>query len=119
VAAVAVLAAMEANVHLRSTRCSRVVRFGEFMVGPKQNGRARDALVTAVEWDDAGPAQVFMKVGTRNAMVIAVAGLALGAARVRRRVGIGLGSCGPPLLRASDAEAYASCAFAGGGMRTV
>ena len=115
--ALPVLAALEAKVHLRSTHGSRVVRFGEFMVGPKKNVRARDELVTAVEWDDAGPAQVFMKVGTRNAMVIAVAGLALVADRVRRRVGIGLGSCGPTILRAPDAESFAAGLFDEAGWR--
>ena len=98
--ALPVLAALDAKVHLRSTRGARVVPFGAFMTGPKKNVRASDELVTVVEWDDAGPAQVFMKVGTRNAMVIAVAGLALVADRARKRIGVGLGSCGPTILRA-------------------
>jgi len=112
-----VLAALDAKVHLRSTRGSRVVSFGGFMSGPKRNVRARDELVTGVEWDDAGPAQVFMKVGTRNAMVIAVAGLALVADRARERIGIGLGSCGPTILRAPDAESFAAGLFDEAGWR--
>jgi CO/xanthine dehydrogenase FAD-binding subunit len=40
-------------------------------------------------------------------MVIAVAGLALVVDRGRRRVGVGLGSCGPTIIRASDAERFA------------
>jgi CO/xanthine dehydrogenase FAD-binding subunit len=52
-----------------------------------------------------------MKVGTRNAMVIAVAGLALVVDRSRRRVGVGLGSCGPTILRAPRAEAFAAAIF--------
>jgi CO/xanthine dehydrogenase FAD-binding subunit len=52
-----------------------------------------------------------MKVGTRNAMVIAVAGLALVVDRSRRRVGVGLGSCGPTILRAPQAEAFAAAIF--------
>jgi len=103
-----VLAALDATVHLRSKRGTRAVRFVEFMTGPKKNVRRPDELVTAVEWEDAGPAQVFMKVGTRNAMVIAVAGLALVVDRVRKRVGIGLGSCGPVILRAPEAETFAA-----------
>src|SRR5216683_409745 len=90
--ALPVLAALDARVHLRSKRGARVVPFTEFMTGPKKNIRVRDELVIAVEWDDAGPAQVFMKVGTRNAMVIAVAGLALVADRENKRIGVGLGS---------------------------
>jgi CO/xanthine dehydrogenase FAD-binding subunit len=109
--ALPVLAALDAKVHLRSKRGSRVVPFTAFMTGPKKNVRARDELVTDVEWDDAGPAQVFMKVGTRNAMVIAVAGLALVADRSRKRIGVGLGSCGPTILRAPDAESFAAGLF--------
>ena len=103
-----VLAALDATVHLRSTRGARAVPFTEFMTGPKKNVRAPDELVSEIEWNDAGPAQVFMKVGARNAMVISVAGLALVADPVRKRVGIGLGSCGPTILRAPEAEAFAA-----------
>jgi CO/xanthine dehydrogenase FAD-binding subunit len=102
-----VLAALDAAVVLRSKGGERRVPFTEFMTGPKKNVRRADELVVAAEWDDAGPAQTFMKVGTRNAMVIAVAGLALVIDRARRRVGIGLGSCGPTILRATAAESFA------------
>jgi CO/xanthine dehydrogenase FAD-binding subunit len=112
-----VLAALDAKVHLRSLRGVRAVPFASFMTGPKKNVRAPDELVTAVEWDDAGPAQVFMKVGTRNAMVISVAGLALVADRARKRIGVGLGSCGPTILRASGAEAFAAGLFDEAGWR--
>jgi CO/xanthine dehydrogenase FAD-binding subunit len=112
-----VLAALDARIHLRSARGARVVPFAEFMTGPKKNVRAADELVVAVEWADAGPAQVFMKVGTRNAMVIAVAGLALVADRMRKRVGVGLGSCGPTILRAPEAEAFAAGLFDESGWR--
>ena len=115
--ALPVLVALDATVHLRSKRGARVVPFTQFMTGPKKNVRAKDELVTAVEWDDAGPAQVFMKVGTRNAMVIAVAGLAFIADRERKRIGIGLGSCGPTILRAPDAETFAAGLFADAGWR--
>ena len=103
-----VLAALDATIVLRSARGERRVPFTEFMTGPKKNVRRADELVVAAEWDDAGPAQTFMKVGTRNAMVIAVAGLALVVDRARRRVGVGLGSCGPTILRATAAEHFAT-----------
>lgn len=106
-----VLAALDATVVLRSKSGERRVPFTEFMTGPKKNVRRADELVMGAEWDDAGPAQTFMKVGTRNAMVIAVAGLALVVDRVRRRVGVGLGSCGPTILRAPLAEAFAAALF--------
>jgi CO/xanthine dehydrogenase FAD-binding subunit len=103
-----VLAALDAAIVLRSARGERRVPFAEFMTGPKRNLRAPDELVMAAEWDDAGAAQTFLKVGTRNAMVIAVASLALVIDRARRRVGIALGSCGPTILRASEAERFAA-----------
>jgi len=103
-----VLAALDATIVMRSKRGERRVKFTEFMTGPKKNVRRADELVVAAEWDDAGPAQTFMKVGTRNAMVIAVAGLALVVDRARRRVGVGLGSCGPTILRATEAELFAT-----------
>jgi CO/xanthine dehydrogenase FAD-binding subunit len=103
-----VLAALDATVVLRSRDGERRVRFRDYMTGPKKTVRRADEILVAAEWDDAGPAQTFMKVGTRNAMVIAVAGLALVVDRERRRVGIGLGSCGPTILRAPDAEVFAA-----------
>lgn len=115
--ALPVLVALGAKIQLRSERGSRTVPFTAFMTGPKKNVRAPDELVIAVEWDDAGPAQVFMKVGTRNAMVIAVAGLALVADRARKRIGAGLGSCGPTILRAPVAEAFAAGLFDEAGWR--
>ena len=106
-----VLAALDAVVVLRSKQGERRVPFAEIMTGPKKNVRRADELVVGAEWDDAGPAQTFMKVGTRNAMVIAIAGLALVVDRPRRRVGVGLGSCGPTILRAAQAEGFAAAIF--------
>ena len=106
-----VLAALGANIVLRSKKGERRVQFADFMTGPKKSVRRPDELIVAAEWDDAGPAQTFMKVGTRNAMVIAVAGLALVVDRARQRVGVGLGSCGPTIIRARDAERFAAGLF--------
>ena len=110
-----VLAALDATIVLRSAKTERRLCFGEFMTGPKKSARRPDELIVAAEWDDAGPAQTFMKVGTRNAMVIAVAGLALVVDRVRKRVGAGLGSCGPTIIRAAEAERFAEVLFADAG----
>jgi CO/xanthine dehydrogenase FAD-binding subunit len=115
--ALPVLMALDAYVELRSKDGRRSVRFADFMTGPKKNVRARSELVTGIGWEKAGPAQVFMKVGTRNAMVIAVAGLALVADRPRKRVGIGLGSCGPTILRAPEATSFAEGLFDEAGWR--
>jgi len=49
-----------------------------------------------------------MFAATRNAMAISISGLALVIDRARRRVGVGLGSCGPTIIRASEAERFAT-----------
>jgi CO/xanthine dehydrogenase FAD-binding subunit len=106
-----VLAALDATVVLRSKRGERRVPFGEFMTGPKRSVRHPDELIVAAEWEDAGAAQTYMFAATRNAMAISIAGLALVVDRARRRVGVGLGSCGPTIIRATDAERFAEGLF--------
>jgi CO/xanthine dehydrogenase FAD-binding subunit len=71
------LLAYGAEVELASTRGSRTVPLDEFLVGPKQNALEPDELIVAVRIPVPGPRQTFMKVGPRNAMVIAVVSLAL------------------------------------------
>lgn len=105
--ALPVLAALDATIIVRSLRGERRVPFGEWMTGPKRNVRERDEVVVAAEWVAAGDAQTFMKVGSRNAMVIAVASLAMVVDRTGARVGVALGSCGPTIIRAREAEAFA------------
>jgi CO/xanthine dehydrogenase FAD-binding subunit len=102
-----VLAALDAEIVLRSDDGERRVPFATFMTGPKRNVKRRNEVILATEYADAGRAQTFIKVGTRNAMVIAVASLALVIDRARRRVGVALGSCGPTILRAPEAESFA------------
>jgi CO/xanthine dehydrogenase FAD-binding subunit len=102
-----VLAALDATVVLRARAGERRVPFADYMTGPKRSVRRTDELIVAAEWDDAGPAQTYMFVSTRNAMAISIAGLAIVVDRARRRVGIGLGSCGPTIIRATEAERFA------------
>jgi len=102
-----VLAALDATVVLRSATGRRSVPYGEFMFGPRKSARQAGELVEAVEWDDAGSAQAFLKAGTRNAMVIAVANLAMVVDRARKAVRVALGSVGPTIIRATEAEEFA------------
>ena len=106
-----VLAALEATVLLRSKQGERRVTFADFMTGPKKSVRRPDELIVAAEWDDAGAAQTYMFAATRNAMAISIAGLAVVVDRARRRVGVGLGSCGPTIIRATEAERFAAGLF--------
>ena len=71
------LLAYGAQVEVASTRGSRLVPMQQFLVGPKRNALEPDELIVAVRLVVPGPRQTFMKVGPRNAMVIAVVSLAL------------------------------------------
>jgi CO/xanthine dehydrogenase FAD-binding subunit len=100
----------EAEVELVSVRGTRRVTLGEFLVGPKKNALADDELIAAVVVCPSGQPQTFMKVGPRNAMVIAVCSLALVADRERGELRAAYGSSGPVvgLVRApADADDFA------------
>jgi CO/xanthine dehydrogenase FAD-binding subunit len=96
-----------AEVELASARGERVVPLAEFVVGPKRNVLAADELIVAVRLSPSGARQTFMKVGPRNAMVIAVVSLALAADRERGELRAAYGSAGPvpKLVTASLDEA--------------
>jgi len=84
-----------AEIEVASVRGTRLVPIAEFMVGPKRNSLAPDELITAVLVRPSGARQTFMKVGPRNAMVIAVCSLALAADRNRGELRAAFGSAGP------------------------
>ena len=66
-----------AEVELASTRGERAMTLRDFVLGPKRNALEADELIVGVRLPVPGPRQTFMKVGPRNAMVIAVVSLAL------------------------------------------
>ncbi len=84
-----------AVVELASVRGVRTMPLREFLVGPKRNAAEPDELITAVRVSPSGGRQTFMKVGPRNAMVIAVSSLALVVDREREEIRASFGSCGP------------------------
>jgi len=81
-----------AEVKLASLRGERVVPLHEFLVGVKRNALATDELILGVSVDVRAGRETFMKVGPRNAMVIAVVSLAL---RVDGELRAAYGSAGP------------------------
>jgi CO/xanthine dehydrogenase FAD-binding subunit len=105
-----VLVALDAEVELASAHGVRRLPVAEFITGPKRTSRAPGELLVAVRIPAASPGdgQEYLKVGTRNAMVIAVASCAVIVDRASRRVSVGLGSVGPRPLRAPAAEAWAA-----------
>ena len=84
-----------AEVELASVRGARRVPVEEFLVGVKRNALEPDELIAAVHVGASGAPQTFMKVGTRNAMVIAVCSLALVADRERGELRAAFGSAAP------------------------
>jgi CO/xanthine dehydrogenase FAD-binding subunit len=85
-----------AEVECASMRGLRRVPLGDFVTGVKRNALAEDELITAVWVTPSCAPQTFMKVGPRNAMVIAVVSLALSAGDELRA---SFGSAGPrPVL---------------------
>src|SRR5438874_1782021 len=100
------LLASDAWVELASKAGTRHVSVREFFTGPKRNAMRKDELITAFLVQPAPGPQQFSKVGTRNAMVIAVCSFALSIDRDHRRVGTGIGSAGPTPLRALEAETF-------------
>jgi CO/xanthine dehydrogenase FAD-binding subunit len=114
-----VLLATGAIVEVTSVRGPRQIPAAEFFVGPKRNTLAADELITAVLIPAAPGPQQFAKVGTRNAMVIAVCAFALElrpGAMPAARVGTGIGSAGPTPLRAPEAEEFLDGALAEAGL---
>lgn len=84
-----------ATVEAASVRGVRSIPITEFFVGPKRNALEPDELVLAVRLHPGRQPQTFMKVGPRNAMVIAVCSLALLADRERGEIRAAYGSAGP------------------------
>jgi CO/xanthine dehydrogenase FAD-binding subunit len=101
-----VLVAHGARVELASVSGRRALPVSEFLLGPKTTGLAPGELLTAVRVPVAtGPAE-FLKIGVRNAIVIAVANCALVVDHARRTLRCALGSVGPVPVRDPEAEAW-------------
>ena len=84
-----------ADVEVASAGGARRLPLDQFLVGPKRNALAPDELVVSVHVSPSAQPQTFMKVGPRNAMVIAVCSLALVADRERGELRASFGSAGP------------------------
>jgi CO/xanthine dehydrogenase FAD-binding subunit len=85
---------------------ARRIPIGEFVVGPKRNALRPGELIAAYHLPAAEGPQQYAKIGTRNAMVIAVCSLALVLHPEQRRVAACIGSAGPTPIRATEAEAF-------------
>jgi CO/xanthine dehydrogenase FAD-binding subunit len=89
-----------------AARGTRRVPAAEFYTGVKRNALAPDELISAVLVPAAAGPQQFCKVGTRNAMVIAVSAFACALHPDRKAIGTGIGSAAPTPRRAPEAEDF-------------
>ena len=101
-----VLAALDARIRVASAEGTRTVMLDELIVGPKRTTLRPGEVIVEVRLPLVDGPQEYLKIGTRNAMVIAVADVALVVDRTARTVRVGLGSVGPTVLRARAAETW-------------
>jgi CO/xanthine dehydrogenase FAD-binding subunit len=94
----------DAEVECASVRGTRRIPVGEFVTGVKRNVLEPDELITAVWLTPSRAPQTFMKIGPRNAMVIAVVSLAVSAGD-ELRASFGSASPKPVLVTAPRDEA--------------
>jgi CO/xanthine dehydrogenase FAD-binding subunit len=115
--ALPVLAAYDAEIVLRSrARGERALPWDTFFTGPKKTAIAPDELIIGTRWPQRRGPGSFSKIGTRNAMVISVAGVCLQIDEDGRRVKVALGSVGPTIIRAGEAESQVSAAMESAGI---
>lgn len=100
------LYASGAEVEVASTEGTRRVPVSEFVVGPKRNALRENELISAFHVPEAEGPQQYSKIGTRNAMVIAVCSFGISLHPERGKIGTCIGSAGPTPIRASDAEEF-------------
>jgi len=109
------LLAAGAEVEAASVRGTRLIPIDDFYTGVKRNALAPDELIRAVRIRKADGPQQFSKVGTRNAMVIAVCAFGIALHPETRTVRTGIGSAAPTPVRARAAEEFLNAALDEGG----
>ncbi|WP_017602863.1 FAD binding domain-containing protein [Nocardiopsis alkaliphila] len=105
------LLATDAEIELASVRGRRRVRARDFYLSLRTTALREDELITAILLPRPTGPQQFAKIGTRNAMVIAVTSFSLALDTENRKVGTGVGSAGPTPLRAEAAEEFLEAEF--------
>jgi CO/xanthine dehydrogenase FAD-binding subunit len=110
------LLATGAEIEAASVRGVRTIPAADFYTGVKRHALADDELIAAVLIPQAAGPQQFSKIGTRNAMVIAVASFCISLNAADQTVGTGIGSAAPTPRRALDAEVFLAAALAEQGL---
>ncbi|MCX4722929.1 FAD binding domain-containing protein [Streptomyces sp. NBC_01020] len=109
------LLAAGCQVEAESVRGSRLIPIDDFYTGVKRNALAPDELIKSVHLKKADGPQQYSKVGTRNAMVIAVCAFGIALHPETRTVRTGIGSAAPTPIRAKAAEDFLNAALDEGG----
>jgi CO/xanthine dehydrogenase FAD-binding subunit len=108
-----VLLAVGATVEVESAaRGTRSIPVADFFTGVKKSALEDDELIAAILLPPATGPQQFAKVGTRNAMVIAVTSFGLALHPADGRVGAAIGSAAPTPRHAVEAQDFAAGALA-------
>ncbi len=110
------LYASDAEVEVASASGSRRMPVADFIRGPKQNALTGNELISAFYIASADGPQQYSKIGTRNAMVIAVCAFALALHPQRGGIGTCIGSAGPTPIRAVEAERFVRGVMEEGGL---
>jgi len=98
-----------------AARGTREIPVRDFIVRPRHSALEPDELILRVRVPKARGPQQFGKVGQRNAMVISIASFGLAFDLDGRRVGTGIGSAGPTILPAPEAERFVAESFEAAG----
>jgi carbon-monoxide dehydrogenase medium subunit len=101
------LLALDAEAALRSERGTRVVALRDFFVGPAETTIKPDELLTGVSIRPPKGKSVFLKLGRRQAMSLAVVNVAVCLemeGKICRKSRIALGSVAPTPIRCPEAE---------------
>lgn len=106
--ALPVLAATDATVTLTSRNGERTVPFADFVTGVKRTVIQPGEIIREIRVPRLDGPQHFLKVGTRNAMVISIVCASVVVDRPSRTVRCGLGAVSPRPLRATEAERFIS-----------
>jgi CO/xanthine dehydrogenase FAD-binding subunit len=99
-----VLGALDATVTLASRGGVRELPLTELITGVKKTVIEQGEVIKEIRVPRLDGPQQFLKVGTRNAMVISIVVCGLAVDRAGRSVRLGLGSVAPRPLRATAAE---------------
>jgi CO/xanthine dehydrogenase FAD-binding subunit len=101
-----VLGALDATVVLASRHGERRLPLAEVITGVKRTVIQPGEVIREIRVPRLDGPQQFLKVGTRNAMVISIVVCGLAVDRAGHSVRLGLGSVAPRPLRATAAEAF-------------